>query len=193
MINQNFAIVGSFVAIIGALGYTWDTLKGNTKPNRISWTLWSAPPLIAFFGELSEHSNFKLALLTLALGIGPILVVLASFTDKRAYWKITGFDYFCGSISLLSIILWTITGNGNLAIFFSIIADLFAAIPTIRKAYSHPESESAIAFICGALGAGIALLTVQKWTFANCAFALYFFIGSATISALILYPRKSNK
>ncbi len=39
-----------------------------------------------------------------------------------------------------------------MAILFSILADFFGAVPTLRKAYRDPESEHAVAFLGGVAG-----------------------------------------
>jgi len=64
-----------------------------------------------------------------------------SFVNKKAYWKTSVTDYACGAAALIGLVLWYITSDGTLAIAFSIIADFFAAIPTFKKSYTHPESE----------------------------------------------------
>ncbi|HTB48756.1 MAG TPA: hypothetical protein VK712_01600 [Verrucomicrobiae bacterium] len=190
MLNQNFAILAALLPIAGSASYALDTLKTKTQPNRVSWLLWAIAPLIAFTAELVQHTSFRVSLLTFAVGFGPVLVVIASFANRKAYWKLTRFDIFCGSVSVLALILWAVTGKGNVAIFFSILADLFAAIPTIIKSYHHPKSESAGAFVTSIIGAGITLLTIKIWTFSNWGFPLYIMLVTIIISALILWPRQ---
>ncbi|HEY6396548.1 MAG TPA: hypothetical protein VIX82_03735 [Solirubrobacteraceae bacterium] len=51
--------------------------------------LWTLTPLIAFAAERAQHVGLE-ALLTFAVGFGPLLVVVASFVDPRAYWKLIG-------------------------------------------------------------------------------------------------------
>jgi energy-converting hydrogenase Eha subunit A len=189
MINEHFAILAALLPIAGSASYAVDTFKGKTQPNRVSWLLWGIAPMIAFAAELVQHTKLESTLLTFAVGFGPLLVIFASFVNHKAYWKITKFDIFCGSISVLALVLWAITGKGNVAIFFSILADLFAAIPTMIKSYTHPKSESAGAFVTSVLGAGITLLTIKVWAFANYGFTLYIFLVTIVISTLILFPR----
>jgi len=53
------------------------------------------------------------------------------------------FDLICGILSLVGLVLWMITKVGNVAIFFSIVADGLAAVPTLVKAYKYPDTEIA--------------------------------------------------
>ena len=190
MIDRHFAILGAVIAVTGSAGYALDTLRGRTQPNRISWSLWALAPLIAFAAELSEHVGLK-SLLTFAVGLGPALVLAASFVDARAYARVTTLDIICGVLALAALAMWALTGRGNVAIGFSILTDLLAAIPTLEKARRAPASESPKAFIGGAVGATLTLLTIrsQDWMFANFGFALYILAIDATLLVLILRPR----
>jgi hypothetical protein len=96
-------------------------------------------------------------------------------------------DYVYGSISLFAILIWQITGEGNLAILFSILADGLASIPTVRKAYYQPETESGLIFLFGMINAGITLLTIKSWTFAHWGFPVYIFLICVILYSLIKF------
>lgn len=89
------------------------------------------------------------------VGFNPLLIFLASFVNKKAYWEISKLDLSCGALAIAGLVLWLITGTGNLAIFFSILADGIAAIPTVIKSYHKPETENPNVF----LGSGIDCCT----------------------------------
>ncbi|MGZ4165624.1 MAG: hypothetical protein ACXVR1_00940 [Solirubrobacteraceae bacterium] len=190
MIDSRFAILAAVIIVTGNAAYARDTVRGRTQPNRVSWTMWMLAPMIAFAAEVSQHVGLN-ALLTFAVGFGPLLVVIASFLDPKAYARVTVFDVACGALSLVALGAWAATGRGNVAIVLSILADLFAAVPTIRKAYRRPHTEHAAAFVAGAVGAAITLLTIQpdEWGFASAAFPVWILLDSILIAWLILVPR----
>lgn len=189
MINQHFGILAALLPLAGFASYIRDTLAGKTQPNRMSWSLWAVGPLITFAAELAQKASLDVALLSCTLGIGPILVVLASLRDRRSYWKLTRLDLLCGSLSIAALALWGITGRGNVAIFLSILADLFAAIPTIAKSYQNPSSESVGTYLATAAGGAITLLAIPHWTFTVCGFPLYAMTVCVVIMVLITLPR----
>jgi hypothetical protein len=190
VIDARFAILGALITVAGSASYARDTLRGRTQPNRVTWILWTVAPLIAFAAEVVQGVGLE-SLMTLAVGVGPLLVVIASFLDPRAYYRLTRFDLLCGALSVAALIAWGVTDTGDVAILFSILADFFGLIPTLRKAYRDPESESASAFVASGCGAVITLLTVSlgDWTFANVGFPLYILGADVTLSSLILLPR----
>ncbi len=184
MLNENFVIVGVVINILGALSYLVDTIKGKVKPNKVTFFLWALVPLIAFAAEISQGIGIQ-ALMTFSVGFIPLVIFIASFFNKKAEWKIRRFDLICGAFSLLGLLLWLLTKVGNIAIVFSIIADGMAALPTIVKSYSYPETESGWPYITGSISATLTLLTIKFWTFANFGFPLYILIIDSIIFALV--------
>jgi hypothetical protein len=190
VIDPRFAILGALITVAGSASYARDTLRGRTQPNRVTWMLWTVAPLIAFAAEVAQGVGLA-SLLTLAVGVGPLLVVIASFLDPRAYYRLTRFDGVCAGLSVAALVAWGLTGTGDVAIVFSILADLFGLIPTLRKARRDPASESASAFLASGCGSVITVITVpaHAWTFATVGFPLYILAADVTITWLILVPR----
>lgn len=186
MLNQNFVIIGTLIGTAGAIAYLRDTIKGKVKPNRVSFLLWAIAPMIAFVAQIQQGVGLE-SLMTFSTGFLPFLTFIASFTNKNAEWKLTKFDVLCGFLSVVGLILWLITKVGNVAIFFSIVADGLAALPTVIKAYKYPETEIAWPWLATCFGVILTLLTLQKWTFANSGFILYIFIVDLIIFILVQF------
>lgn len=193
MINQNFVILGVLIGFAGNMTYVVNTLTGRTRPNRVTWFMWTLAPFIAFAAQLHEGVGIQ-SLVTFMAGACPLLVLIASFVNSKSVWKLTPFDFACGALSVLGVVLWLLTRHGDVAIIFSIAADGLAAMPTIRKAYTHPETEGWLNYIAAAISAGIALLTVKHWNFATYGFPLYLLIVCLVLSSLVRFrigPRLS--
>jgi hypothetical protein len=186
MLNQNFVIVGTIIGTIGALAYLMDTVKGKVKPNRVSFLLWSIAPFIAFAAQIKQGVGLE-ALMTFSTGFLPLMTFIASFVNKKAEWKVTRFDVLCGFLSIIGLVLWLITKVGNIAIFFSIVADGLAAIPTIVKSYKYPDTELAWPWIASVFGVILTLLTLKEMTFANSGFIVYILMVDALIFILIQF------
>jgi hypothetical protein len=186
MINEHFVIIGALVSFIGAANYIWHTLQGRTKPNRVTWTLWTIAPMVAFVAQMQKGVGWP-ALVTFTSGFIPLLILIASFVNKQAGWRLSRFDVGCGALSVFGIILWLVTGEGNLAILFAIMADGLAGLPTVVKAYKYPETESWAVFLAGILNATITLFVLDRWHFADYAFATYLILMNSTIILLVRF------
>ena len=84
MFDPHFVIVGVALQLIGVVSYLVDTLKGKVRPNRVSWFLWALGPLIAFSAQL-DHGVGLVALMTFAVGFGPLLILIGSFLVVRQH------------------------------------------------------------------------------------------------------------
>lgn len=186
MISENFIVLAIISIFLGSLNYLIDTIKGKIKPNKVTFLLFGLAPFVTFAAQTQQGVGIQ-SLLPLATGSLALAIFVASFFNKKAYWKITNFDLACGTLSVIGLLLWYITGVGNLAIFFSILADLLAALPTIVKSYKFPETESAYPWLLTSISDLIFLLTIKSWTFASYAFPLYAFFINLTIFALVKF------
>lgn len=184
MLNENFVIVGSVIFLLGSIGYLVETVQGKVRPNRVSWFLWALAPMIAFFAQLQQGVGLQ-ALLTLVIGFIGTSVFIASLVNKKAYWQISKLDIICGILSFLGLILWYITKTGNIAIFFSILSDGLAAMPTIIKSFKDPSSENWVLYFTNSLSALITLFTIKIWNFQTFGFPLYIFLCSGFIAFLV--------
>ncbi len=183
MLNENFAILGAVIYAFGSLTYLIETIQGKIKPNRVTFFLWALAPLIVFAAQVKQGVGIQ-SLLTFGVGFTPLLVFGASFLNKKAQWKLGRFDFICGFLSLIGLLLWYITQIGNLAIVFGITADGLAALPTIRKTYYHPETENGWLYFTASISALLTLLTIKTWSFAYYGFSFYILIVCLIIFAL---------
>ena len=186
MLHPNFVIVGTLIGAVGSFAYLIDTVKGKVKPNRVSFLLWSIAPLIAFAAQFKQGVGLE-SLMTFSTGFLPLTVFIASVVNKKAEWKLTRFDLICGALSIVGLILWLITKVGNVAIFFSIVADGLAAVPTIVKAYKYPDTEIAWPWLATDFGVVLTLLTINAWTFANSGFIIYILVLDTLIFSLVQF------
>ncbi len=186
MIHPNFVIVGVIIQFFGGLSYLVDTVKGKVRPNRVTWLLWSIAPMIAFVAEIKQGVGI-LSLSTFIVGFVPLLIFISSFVNKKSEWKLSRFDLVCGFLSVLGLIFWYITQVGNIAIFFSIVADGLAALPTIVKSYKEPDTENDLPFTLGVVSSGIAVLAIQHWNFQSYGFPVYLVAVNLIIAVLVRF------
>jgi hypothetical protein len=172
VISVNWVYVGSAIGALGAAVYLRDTLRGTTKPNRVTWLLWAVAPLLAAAVELDEGVGLR-TLPTFMVGFMPLLVFIGSFHNPASVWKIRRIDYACGAVSVVGTLIWLVTRNGILAISAAIAADFMAGVPTLTKSWTHPETETVHTYIGAVISMLIVLLTIQNWSFDVAAFPAF--------------------
>jgi hypothetical protein len=178
---QYLVLVGAAINAAGALRYIRDTLRGTTKPNRVTYLMWAIAPLIATAAALSRGVTWAVVPVFMS-GFCPFMVFLSSFVNRSGYWKLGILDYICGASSALALILWAITDEPIIAISLAILSDGLAALPTLVKAWFHPETETGIAYVFAIVSSSTSFAAVQHWTFVECGFAIYLLILSSLLS-----------
>jgi len=165
-----------FTAFINAFGwvmYIIDTLKWKTKPNKVTWWIWAAAPLIGSFAMYSSNWLTWNILPVFMAGFIPLLIFISSFINKNSYWELKKLDYICLILAILALILWQVTDNPLLAIVFWILADFLAAIPILIKTYNFPETENPFPFFAWLLANLSALLVIKEWNIEEWLFPVY--------------------
>ncbi len=164
--------VAAFASLVAAVAYIRSMFKGDTLPNRVTWLMWSVAPLIATAAAISN--GVELAVLPVFMaGFCPLLIFIASFLTRKAYWKLSRVDYLCGVLSGLALVLWYITQEPNLAIGLAIAGDAFAAFPTLAKAWTNPQTESAWPYLIGIFSPLTSFAAATIWNFSALAFPVY--------------------
>ena len=183
MLPETFATVGAVIGSLGGLYYLHETVVGRAQPNRVTYLLWGIFPLVIFVAQRAQGVD-SLSWTSFVAGFMPLLVVAASFFNRKAYWRTARRDYYLMAAAIVGIVLWAVTDEPNLAILFSLLADLLAGLPTLIKSYRHPRSESWLAYAISAVGFGISLLSVPTYDFQNTAFVASVFLMNGACAAL---------
>ncbi|MDP2586286.1 MAG: hypothetical protein Q8P32_00735 [Candidatus Komeilibacteria bacterium] len=168
-------LVGAVVQLIGISYYIKETLRGHTKPNKVTWLLWTIAPMIGTLAALSNGVTWAV-IPTFIAGFGPLLVFIASFINRNAYWKLEKFDYLCGLFSVLALVLWAITKEPLVAIMLAIVSDGFAAIPTLIKSWKYPETETISPYVAGLFSSLTSFFAITTWQASAYSFPFYLVI-----------------
>ena len=179
-----FLYIAAGIRIAGGLAYLKATISGKAKPNPVSWLLWGAMPITAFFVGLSAGVGIE-AIVTLALGVSPILVFAAVMIKNPRSLRLQGLNLVCVVIALIGIVFWLTTKTPEMALACLLLADLASALPTVRKSVKNPESEFAPTYLISAIGMTIALMTMTDLSFMAVAYPTYTLVINLLMFSLI--------
>lgn len=189
MLLQYIPLISIVTSSFGGFFYIRDTLKGQTKPNRVTWFIWALAPMIIVGIQLEQGFHFSTVPVFMA-GFIPLLVFIASFKNKNSYWKLTTFDYLCGVSALVSLLFWIFYKDTYLATTFAILTDGIAFLPTFIKSWIAPHTETLTPYVMGGINQILGLSVLSLWIFPLYGFSLYLFIGNSALILFILARRK---
>jgi hypothetical protein len=188
MLPEKIAYITIVISLIGSFFFIRSIIKGIARPNLVTWFFWALAPLVTTFLQVKAGAGLS-ALPVFLGGFFPLIIFFVALFKRNNYWKITIFDIFCGIFSLIALVLWILTHKADISIVFALISDFLAAIPTIKKSWTNPETESSFGYSPGIINNIIGLLIIKNWTFSIYSFAVYMI--TLNTSLIILIKRKS--
>ncbi len=179
-------LLSAVLSLTGSLAYIRDIVRGRSKPNLVTWGLWAFAPLIATGAALSAHADPWATVRIFVSGFAPLLVFFVGLLTPRSYWKLSKFDYVCGVLSLIALGAWLVANAPVASILLAAIADVFATLPTIIKAWKHPETETVYTYFVGLFTASIVIPAIPVWNIENSAFQVYLLIANISLFIVVM-------
>jgi len=105
MLPEYCAVIGAVIGSLGGFYYLFETIVGKARPNRITWLLWGIFPMVIFVAQRAQGVA-GISWASFVSGFTPLLIVAASFFNKKAYWKSEPRDYQLMAAAIIGIILW---------------------------------------------------------------------------------------
>jgi len=180
----SFLFVAIALRLVGETKYFVAVVRGQARPNPVSWFCWSLAPLVAFGAQASDGVQ-PTEWMTLVLAVGPILVVTAALVRGEHRARVTRFDLVCGGLAITGLGAWHLTNQLALVLVLTILADVVAAVPTMLNAHRRPEDEYGPAYLLSAAAMAVTLLTVDRWDFVDVVLPLYTLAINGVLYGLI--------
>jgi hypothetical protein len=188
MLPEKIIFIGVFVNLILTFKYIKSIFLGDTRPNMVSWLIWSLAPFIAVF--LGYKAGGGVSLLGVFMsGFSPFLVFIFCLFKKNSFWKITLLDALCGVLSLFALVCYVLTNNLWISVLLAITSDFLAYIPTFIKTWKYPETENSSTYWGGILNNMFALLIIKDWSFVVYTFSLYIVFANS-LEIFFIYRKK---
>lgn len=180
----SIAVILTFIAYIP---YYRDIIKGKTHPHIYSWSLWGLLTILLVALQVKGGAG-PATWVTAAAGLLCIGVVILGIKDGNK--DITLSDKIVALLSLAALCFWLIIDQPVISLILVISADMLAFIPTVRKSWYHPHSETLSLYITNAFRFLLALFAVEKYSFLSTAWILAWALGNALFSFMLAVRRR---
>ena len=185
---EYLVFVGAMFSLLAGIPYIRNTLLGKTKPHLVTWGIWATAPFIATAAAISKGVGWAVLPVFMS-GFVPALIVITALVSHHKIWKPSRFDLLCGTLSIAALLGWWITKEANIAIAFSIASDGLAGLPTLRKSWKYPESETGVGYTVGVFTACTAFAAAKQFDFATIAPPIYFILMNGSLSFAVYRHR----
>ena len=182
--KEIFGIAALTLSLGANIPYIIEIVKGQVKPERISWLLWTLLGLTYYFSALFAEGA---TLFTFGELIGPVIILILAL--KFGVGGKSRFDLISLAVALVAFGLLFVTEGVLLGLLLALIVDGIGAMLTIRKLLIDPSSESKWFWGIGAISGILAVLSLETYNAETLLFPVYVVI----LSSFIFIKAKSSK
>ncbi len=181
--KESIAIIASILAIVGNVPYLKDIIKHKVQPHPYTWFVWSIVSCIIFFGQLAKGAGIG-ALPTAASEIFTIIIFI--FSIRYGFKNIKAIDTVFLIIALLGIIPWIITKDPTISVIIAVSIDLIAFVPTLRKTWKNPETETPLLYSMNVFRHILMLFSLKAYNVATTLHSIAMITSNSIMTFFIL-------
>jgi hypothetical protein len=180
--------VSFLIPIIGIVPYIVNIVKGKTVAHVYTWLIWAILQTIALVAQVKNGAGFGAA-----YGLAGVLVCYSVMflSLKNGLKHIRKFDTFCLILALASMIVYVGLKNPLLAVIMATSTNFIGFLPTLRKTFVDPKSETVSAYLSGGIGALLSILALQNYSIITTLYLMNILVTDAMLVGIILF-KKSN-
>jgi hypothetical protein len=186
-VTQILGWLSFVVLLLSYIPYVIDILKGNTKPERAAFFIWTVLGFSLISSQLAEGGR-ESVLLSVGGTVGPLIVFLLSIK-----YGVGGFllrDKFALVFAAIGLLLWYLTNNPAFVLWIAILIDSAGVYLLLIKSYKDPASELPLLWASGVVAGTLSILSVGRLDINLLAFPVWLTINNGVIFTTIIYRTK---
>jgi hypothetical protein len=188
--QEIFAVVSAVLIFVASPPYIIDTIKGKTKPERVTWFIFSILGIIAFISQLLLGASWSLVF----SGLDTVCSILIfSLSIKFGVGGHTKLDIAAIFIATIGVLIAVLAKEPIISLLGVILADLSGVILTIKKTFLNPKSETSITWILVGTASLFGILSVNKISFGILLYPVYLLIANYSIPLVQLIGKLRSK
>ncbi len=181
--KETIATIAALLAIAGNVPYLIDVFRKKITPHSYTWLIWSIVSGTIFFGQIAKGAGVG----AIPTGASEIFTIIIFFFSLRYGWKgISRTDTYFLITALLGLIPWALTKDPTLSVVIMVSIDTVAFIPTLRKTWRAPETETSLLYGTNAVRHFLALFSLQAYNIATMLHSLVMIVLNTLMTVFIV-------
>ena len=181
-----FFILSLVVGMAAFYPYIRDTLQGKTQPHIYTWFIWVITQGVATAGAWYGGGGWG----AVNLMVGTMMVVLVFLLSFRYGTKnITTADTLVLVAALFAIVAWLGLRSPLLAVVLAAAIDFAGYIPSYRKSFAEPWSETVTTWLGFALATIFAILALDAYNPLTLTYLAVIAVANLILAILCLVRR----
>ena len=183
-------LIAVFLAFICYVPYYAGIFRGTIKPHIFTYGIWVILGIVVFLASWISGG----AAGTWSLAVSTILVLgvfLLAF--KYGTPDITRFDVVCTVGAVAAIAAWIYTKDPMIAVILATIIEILSFLPTFRKTWSDPTSESALSWSINSVRHAVTIMALGSYSITTVLYPAALVILNALLVLEIKYRTSVNQ
>jgi uncharacterized protein with PQ loop repeat len=179
--------VAVILTFIGYAPYIRDTIKEKTRPHIYSWLLYSLIAFLVFAIQLQNNAGPGMYITFAAGCLSVVLLLLGLRIGEK---DITMSDTLVLLLTLVAIGFWIFAKQPVASVLLACLVDLLAFIPTIRKTWHKPYTETLSLYTTNFVRYIIAIAALTSLTFVNLAYPVFWLLANGLFAVGLILRRR---
>lgn len=188
LLRHTIAVIAIILTFVGYIPYDRDIIKGSTKPHIFSWFIWGLITLIVFALQVYGGAGIA-SLVTLCAALMCIGVIFLGLKHKSIS-DITKIDVVFLVGALISIGVWIFAKQPVLSAILATTIDILAFVPTIRKSWQRPHTETLSMNLLTTFRFGLVLISLDAYSLLTLLYPVTWLLGNGLFALMLIYRRK---
>ena len=186
--KELLSAVAIFLTFIALFPYIRSIMQGQIKPHVFSWVIWGSTTFVVFLAQLEDNGGAGAWPIGVS-GIITMFIALLAYI-KRSDITITRTDWVFFILAISSLPFWYFTSDPLWAVVTLTTVDVLGFVPTVRKAYLAPYSESLLFFSLITARNLIVIIALENYSVTTVLFPAVIAAACLMLMALIAYRRQ---
>lgn len=186
-IKTIISTIAVILAFVGYIPYYRDTLSGKTTPHIYTWFIWGFATAVIFALQVSGGAGVgswvTLAAVILSFGI----FALGMRNGKK---NITTSDTIFFILAWVALFLWLFAKQPVLSVILLSSTDMLGFVPTIRKSWNNPYSETLFLYGLNSFRHGLSFFALEQVNIVTWLYPVSWAIANGLFSIMLIVRRK---
>lgn len=182
--------IGAVAVLLGFVGYAFyirGIFAGSVKPHFFTWFVWAILTFIAFLAQVVAGGGPGAWVTGVTAAMSVVFALVGLGSSSRTLIAKSDWVFFIGA--LLAIPPWLATGDPLWSVVIITIIDAVAFIPTFRKAYEHPDTESAATYALSGIKFVFGIVALSSLTLTTALYPASLVVANLVFVLMLVWRR----
>ena len=181
-------ILSVVMAILAAVIYVFQTLRGEVRPHPLSWFLFGILSATGYWVQRDQGANQGSWTLLAMTIICFIFVAVSVARGERSFSKQEwAFAVAGGAV----FVVYLFTREANIAAALTTVVDALGYGPTFIRGWTHPKKDSVTSFALNGAKFVPSLMAMDPISFATSFYPATLLVLNAAVSIMLLIRRRA--